>query len=146
MFVVEDRHGTLGAFEDLANLREEAPPRVEDLAALVGRVLAVLADTEHALDREFLAAAADRPIDSVVDREAVLLRQVAAHVAGGELVAIECDELQVRELLAVEVVTFEDLGEDDVGVRPLAILGDDGGDLLFHARTPACGLAPLENR
>ena len=74
--------------------------------------------------------------DGVEDLEAVLLRQVAAEVTFGELVNVHRHEPEVRPGLAVVEEAFEDLAEDDVGVRPAAVLGDEGGDALRHGGCP----------
>ena len=58
VLVVEHRRGAAVLREHLDDLLEELVPRVLDLAELVLRVLAVLADHQHRIDRQLVAAAA----------------------------------------------------------------------------------------
>ena len=83
----------------MADLLEEPAARVEDLALLVVGYVAVLADGEHAIDGERLAAEREAVGDGVVDLEAVLLRQVAAHVGLRHLIGVERHEFQAAASL-----------------------------------------------
>ena len=73
VLVVVDRNGAAVLFEDLDALLEEFVARIEDLALLVARIVAVLADDQHGIDGQFVAAAAQRLGDGRIDLEAELL-------------------------------------------------------------------------
>jgi hypothetical protein len=101
----------------------------------------VLADRQHAVHGQRVGAEGERLGDGGADAEAVALRQVAAHVGLGHLVGDERHELQVGA--GAVGVAAEEVAEDDVGVRPAAVLGDDRGDLLRgHGVAPGRGAAP----
>ena len=60
-------------------------------------------------------------------------RTVAAggdDIVGRELVDVQGHQTQIRTRTAILVVPLEDLGEDDVRMRPLAVFRDDRRDLL----------------
>ena len=65
--------------------------------------------------------------DRIVDREFVPPRQIPAHVPLRKLIDEHRHELQIGKCLAIVMIAFEDFAEDDVGVRPRAVHGCDGG-------------------
>src|SRR5262245_32061093 len=130
MLVIEDGNRPLVAREDIADRLEKTPPRIENLTTFVRRVAAVLADRENAIHREFVAPQSESAFDGVANRKAVTLGEFAAQIAFGMLIDVHRHDAHLREALAVVKITFEDLTDDDVGVRPTAILGNDGGDAL----------------
>src|SRR5262249_35017428 len=140
VLVAEDRDGLLVLDEGRGHLLQKATPRVEDLAAGILRVLAVLADAQHAVHRQLLAAQGQGGLDGRADGEAVLLRQVAAHLLLGELIDVQGRQLDARERLAVKGVALQELGEEDVGVRPAVVYGDDSG--YFLRRVHASSVRP----
>ena len=60
VLVVVYRDGAAVLFKDLHDFLEELVARIELLALLVTRIIAVLADHQDGVDREFVAAAAER--------------------------------------------------------------------------------------
>src|SRR5205823_5003451 len=82
------------------------------------RIVAVLADEQHAIDGELARAERERAGDRVIDGEAVLPGEVAAHVVIWELIDVRADELERGKLaLAVERVALNEARGEDVGVR-----------------------------
>ena len=88
-------------------------------------IIAVLADTQHAGDRNPLPTNSDGPFDGVEDRHVVFLRQLATQPAFGQLIDVQRRQTETRTRSALLIEPFENLAEDDVGVRVALI---DGGD------------------
>ena len=133
MLVAENGDRAFALGEDLAHLLEKPPPWIEDLPPGVFRIFAVLADDDHAIDGELLAAERDRALDGVKQAKAVFLRQSPAHVLGANLIDVQRHELEVRPLLAVVVVALDDFADDEVGVRPAVIHRGHRRNLLWLA-------------
>src|SRR5260221_8715486 len=130
MLVAKDRHYLLGAGESPRHFLEEPAAWVEDLALLVLRVLAVLADAQDALDRQLVAAERQGFVDGRTESKAVFLRQIAAQIAGRELIHVERNELEVKQIFVVMQRAFQDLADDNVRVRVARVDSDRGGDGL----------------
>src|ERR1019366_10571764 len=58
VLIVVQRNGAAVLFEDLDTLLKELGARIEDLALVIARVVAVLGDEEHRIYCELLTAAA----------------------------------------------------------------------------------------
>ncbi len=96
MLVVIDRDSPTVAVEDVDALLEELVARVEDLAFGVVGIIAVLADDQHGIDSQLVAAAAQGLRDRRVDAETKAASPLAAEVAGRLLVDVRGDDLHVR--------------------------------------------------
>ena len=69
-----------------------------------------------------------------VDAETVAGGEVARHVVGGDLVSVERHDIGAGRVPdAVRRVAAQQTADDDIGVGPMAILGDDGGHLKSRA-------------
>ena len=136
MFVAEEGHRTAAVFDDVEDLVEEFEARVKVLAELIAGVIAMFADEDDGVDREFRATLAEGFADAGVDAKAVASGQVARHVVGGDLVRIERHDVGAGRVPgAVRRVAAQQASDDDIGVGPMPVLGDDGG----YARSPAAG-------
>jgi hypothetical protein len=126
MLVVEDRRRAAILAEHIGNLAKELMPRVLLLAELVDRVIAVLADHQHRIDRQFIAAAAQRLGDGGIACEAELLRPAAAQIPFRFLIDVGCNDLQFRlSPFPFEWITHQEpLGH----VPGVAAIGPDIGD------------------
>jgi hypothetical protein len=76
MLVVEHRHDPAVLLEGAGDLLEKPSPRIEVLAELVRRVVAVLADTEDAVDGYRLTAHRHGLLDRIEEGHVVLLAQI----------------------------------------------------------------------
>ena len=129
VLVVEDRRDLPVLLERRRDGVKEAPPRIHVLLGVrrVG-IVAVLADAEQTLDSHAARAERDGVLDGVEDGDGVLARHRSRHVVVRELVDVHAGHAQVRAGAAVLLIAFEQLADDDVGVRKVAVLGDDGRD------------------
>jgi hypothetical protein len=134
MFVVKHRHHPSTLAEDGDGLLEEAPARIEMLILFVEGVGAVLADDDYAVDGQGIAAEGERFADGREERDTVLSGEVPTDVVLGDLVGVERGDVDAgRHSSRVQLVAFEQPGDDVVGVRPHAVLGDDGGDAFARS-------------
>ena len=116
-------------------LIEELLARIEMLAEFVERIVAVLADQQHRVDAEILAADAHRFVDRLKERNLKPLRNVAGHVVLRELIGVERHDIAAGiDQLAVEQVRLEEVFENVVGMRPKPQLGEDRGDFGLRLR------------
>ena len=123
-----DGHHTAQSFEGPRDRLEEPAARVEVLPLVVPGILAVLADAQHAVNRDPARAQRDRLLDRGDDRDLVLRRQPPAQVALGRLVEVQGGQLQRGAGPAVAPPAFEDAGDQDVGVQVAVVFRDDGRD------------------
>ena len=130
VLVVVDRHRPPVGLEDGHALLEHLVPRVELLAQLVVRVLAVLADDQHPVHGQLTAAAAQGLGHRGVHLEAELPRPVRALIALGGLVDVEGDDPPrgTAPFALVRIADEKAVGEV-LGVGQVAV---DGG----HHRQP----------
>ena len=143
MLVVEDRHRAAARLEGRDDLVEEPLAGVLDLSLRIDGVFPVLADRQDPVDAERLAAVADRLADRRVDRDAGLPGHRAGHVALGELIDVQGDDLDAGlGLLPVEQVGSEEVLHQHVGMAAVGELGDDDGDLRPPGAAPS---APAED-
>ena len=91
-------------------------------------IVAVLGNQQHAVDGQLARAQGQGVGNVVVDRKTVRRGQQPAGVVGRLLVGVQRRQPQAGELaLAVERIGQQQAADDHVGVRVVAILGDDGG-------------------
>jgi hypothetical protein len=108
--------------------------RVDGVAGRGLRVVAVFSDQQNTVHRQLPAPQCQRPGDGRKDGKPVGARKGAADVARRNLIGVKRHQLQRRfPALAVEGIGLQQPADDDVGVRIVAVLGNDGG----HLRTPA---------
>ena len=86
-------------------------------------IFAMLGDHEDAIDRQLVTAQRERLLNRVINREAVLLGEVAALVGPRlELIDISADQLQFGKLaFAVERIAVEQSAGDHIGVRIMMV-------------------------
>src|SRR5258708_28186666 len=133
MFVAEDRHAPAASPEGIGNLEEQFIAWVEMLALLVPRILAMLADQQHAMDGEPRAAKCQAFPDGRMDWHMVLAGQIAAHVVVRYLGRVHRHDFRARAWrLAVLAKAFQIFAHDDVGVGVGPVLGYDGGDAFWR--------------
>ena len=96
VLVDEDRDAPARRPEDVEHLAEEPPAGVELLELLVERVVAVLGDQQHAVDRELAGAQGQRIGDRRAEPDAVLRRLGPAQVGRvGDLLDEQAGDLEV---------------------------------------------------
>ena len=83
VLVVEDRDAAAAGRHDAADLLHEIAPRVELLLLLVPGVVPVLADQQHAVDRQGVPSQRQGAGNAVVDRDPVLGGDAPADVGVG---------------------------------------------------------------
>ena len=114
---------------------EKSLARIFDLAFGVGRVFAVLADRQHGVDRQLLAAQRQGLGNRGIDRNSIVTGHVAHHIARGKLVDVQASDLEARlDPLAVEQIRREEIFQDDVGVAAVGELRENRGHLGPLAR------------
>ncbi len=101
MLVIENGNGLFHFFEGCHDSFEEPAAWIKDLPFVVGRILAMLADAQNAIDRQLLASQGERSFDRVMNRELVLLGQIAAQIFLGKLIDIHRNQAQVGPSPAV---------------------------------------------
>jgi hypothetical protein len=89
VLVVEHRDRPAAPLDDRHDGVEEPLAGILALPFGVGRILAVLADREHGIDGQPVAAEAERLGDRRIDRDRVLFGYGAGHVVGVGLIEIE---------------------------------------------------------
>ena len=72
MLVVKDGRRAAGAAVGVGDLEEHLETRIERLRLVVHRVVAVLADQQHAVDGKVVAAERERLVDRAEDRHPIL--------------------------------------------------------------------------
>src|SRR5436190_3435927 len=93
MLVIENGHAMSAAFEDLDHLFEEFVARVKYLSLFILRVVAVLADNHHAVDRETACAERDGIRDAGEDGDVVTFGATAGEIAVWKLIDVERHEI-----------------------------------------------------
>src|SRR6267142_1668938 len=138
MFVAEDRHALAASPEGIGNLQEQFIARVEMLALLVPRILAMLADQEHAIDGKPGAAQCQAFPDGGIDRHVVLAGHIAAHVVLRYLSRVHRYDFRARAWrLTVLAKAFQVFAYDDVSMRVGPVFGYDRGDPFCRRRLSA---------
>src|SRR5207244_8256879 len=94
MLIVENRDCLAVFPEDLDNLLEKRIARIERLSQLIARVVAVLADDEHRVHIEPLAAAPQCLGYTGIDLEAELRRAFQAQVSRRSLIDVERHDVE----------------------------------------------------
>jgi hypothetical protein len=117
------------------NLLEELVPRILRLAVLALRVVTVLADDQHGVDREFVSSTPQRFRDRRIKWDVELFRPRLAEIVFGLLVGIDRHDVERRLApLAVHRVTDEEAISHVLGVRLVAPDRRDNGHLLARSR------------
>src|SRR5262249_37867368 len=133
VLIAEHRHDTTARFKDPDDLAQQPPLRILNAVIFAARIITMLADEEHAIDRQLVATQRQRPRDRVIDRKAVLFRQAAAHIIGRKLIDIGTDELQLRKLtLAIERISLHQPRANHIRMR---IMPPDGRDYRYARKT-----------
>ena len=118
VLVVEYGNRSPGLAKHRDELLHELEARVEDLAFLIARIVAVLADQEHAVDREFAGAVRQRLLDGARQAEAKIARQPARQVIVRDLIDIQRLDILPRNVKAtVACVAVDEPAGNVVGVR-----------------------------
>src|SRR5438309_2078155 len=108
MLVIEDRRGSPILLEHLDRLPEELVARIEFLPDFVVRIIAVLADDEHGVDRQTVAAAAQRLRDSGINLEAELLSPQTTQIVLRRLIDVSRNDFEWRMMpLAAHRITVQ---------------------------------------
>ena len=127
MLVDEHRHHA-AAGAKLAASRPRSGAGILVIAGGRERIVAVLGNQQHAVDRQLSRAQGQGVGNVVVDRKTVRRGQQPAGLVGRLLVGVQRNQPQAGELaLAVERIGQQQAADDHVGVRVVAILGDDRG-------------------
>ena len=139
MLVVEDRHAAAARLEDLDDLLEELVARVERLALLVSRIVAVLADDDDAIDGQAPAAERQGLGDRRVELQVVPLRRARGpgRLRGIDRCRRDATSTSGAMPVAVPAVAQRQAIEKVLGVRVRADLGAEEGDLLPPGRRDA---------
>ena len=103
VLVVVDGRGAAVCFKDLDAFFEKLVARVELLPLFVIGVLTVLADDQHRVASQFVAAAAQSLGDGGVHCKAEFARPILALVAFGLLIDVERDDFAVGAVPAAAV-------------------------------------------
>ena len=103
VLVVVDGRGAAVFFKDFDAFFEKLIARVQNLSFVVSGVLAVLADDQHCIASQFVAAAAQGFGDSGVHGKVEFARPVLALVAFGLLIDVERDDFAVGAVPAAAV-------------------------------------------
>src|SRR5688500_12580617 len=98
------------------------------LSLVVPRIVSVLADADHTVDGNRIAANGHGLLERVEDRKAVPRGQGQRSVAVAELMDVESGKSQRRAGDPVLPPAFKHLAEKDVGMQPLLVGGDHGGN------------------
>ncbi len=111
-------------------LFEEFVAGIKGLPFFVSRVVAMLADDQHAIDGQLVAARAERLGDRGIDRQLLESRgPFAAQVPLGELIDIQRHQVHRRTVVPrFPAKPFEESVQNHFGVRKLAELGDQRRD------------------
>src|SRR5260370_38805800 len=96
MLVAEDRHAFAAGPESIGNLEEQFVTRIEMLALLVPRILAMLADQEHAIDGKPGASQRQAFPNGRIDRHMVLAGHLTAHVVVRYLSRVHRHDFRAR--------------------------------------------------
>ncbi len=130
VLVVVDRHAAPGLAEDGGDLLHHFQARVEDLALVVARVVAVFADEQDAFDRQ-LAVHQQGVADGARDADAEVLGQVARQVVVGRLIDVERGDVEFRHVgLAGQDVAVEETAGDVIRMGERPVDGRDDGERL----------------
>src|SRR5262245_52367295 len=134
MLVRKQRHRASALPENLNDLLEQLITRIELLAHLVGRIIAVFPDQQHGIDAQLITLKRESVRDGWVNLEIVFGRKISTHVVFSDLVGIHRDDSSTQlDPNIVGCVSLEDAAAYDVGMRAIAVLGYNGGDgFLFH--------------
>ena len=81
----------------------------------------MLPDIQHALNRNFAASQRDGLLDGLRQSHAMLLRQVATDFVGRNLIEIQTSQPQIGTRAAILLIPFQNLPQDHIGMRVLAI-------------------------
>src|SRR5262249_16128569 len=82
------------------------------------------------------AAEGQSAFNGWINLEAMLFGQISTHVALGKLIDVHRHELQVRPSAAVIIEAFQNLADDDIGMRVHSILRSNSSDFfLGHSAT-----------
>ena len=145
VLVVEDRHGPAGQPDHPAHLLEEVASRVHLAPPLVGSVVPVLGDDQHAVDRKLsdLPSRRGGPVaprrlpkrqggpDAGEELDAVVAGKLDSDVLGMGLVDVHGDDVYLRLDHAGRCrEPLHEPRDEQVGVGAGEECCDDGGDLL----------------
>src|SRR5262245_31781945 len=108
MLILEHRHGAPARLENLRGFAKEPVTRIKRLAFFVARISPVLANHDHAVHGELGTAERERLGDGRINAHAEAFLALAAEVAGGELIDVERDQIDLRAVpAALPAVSFE---------------------------------------
>ena len=134
MLVVEDRNDAVVLPKRICDLAKEPPARVEMLPFFVPGIVPVLADAQHAIDRNGVGSDGNGLFDGLEEGHAVFGRHGPSEILVGKLIDVHGGQPELRPRPAILFPALENLADDHVRMRVGAILGDDGGDRFGAAR------------
>src|SRR6266446_7412619 len=100
MLVAEDGHDLVGLSKYGNDLLHPIVTRIKNLSLLISLVIAVLADQQHAFDREFIASIGERVGDRFRQTEAVNLSLLIREIVIRFLVDIEGPDIMLGNMKA----------------------------------------------
>ena len=144
MFVIKHRHTAPAFLKHLHTFLEPLVARIQRLAFFVARILAVLRDDHHTIDREFAGAQRQRLLDARVKFQAVPLHAITAKVCLlRELINVHRGDVRSRLLpTAAPTVAKRQSIQEMLRMRMRAHLRAKEGNPL----TPAGSLAKRRHR
>ncbi len=131
MLVGEEGNDPLGFPHHSGDLVEEALARKENLIQLVLVVAAALADGKDAIDSQCIPTEAESAGDRVISGDLVVANHTGGKISLEVLIAPHRNDFERRtgiDPLAAEIVGFEKVFQDHVGVRPMGERRVDGRD------------------
>ena len=132
VFIVEDGDRATRLAKDSRDFIKKSLARIHVLTAVVHRIIAMLADRQHSIDAQFVAAALQGGSDRREDPDAILLRDITSHVASfGKLINIKTDDIHSRfNPFPIEIIGLEKVFEDHMCVTAISEFRDNRGDAL----------------
>ena len=118
MLIVEHRNRASRAPEHLDGLLHEAVAWIEFLILDVGRIVAMLSDQKHSVDRQLAASQRKRLFNRGDNREPVPLREPPPDVGIVFLFDKQRDDISGRfVILVVDPIAFEKASDEVIAVR-----------------------------
>ena len=135
VFIIEDRRDRTRFPEACGNRIKHPSAGIHLLpSVLCLRVIAVLADTQHAGHAHLAGSQRDRLIDRSANLKAMLLGERPREIILGDLVGVHRDDLQIRSRAAVLAISLEHFADDHIRMRVGAVRGHDRRNRKFLLR------------
>ena len=143
MLVVKNWHRPPAAFENVDRLLKELITRIERLPLFIARILAVLADQQHAIDGELVAATGQGRGDRGINLHSRMsCRSFATQIVRGPEIDIERHNIHRGSImLALPAVPVEEAIDDPLRMGNVPVFRDDRGDPRASAGLGSASLA-----